>query len=514
MGAGCRCRSGVHSGTLNELKPTRGNHNLQGTSSLGDDSALGAELTGGRKRLSAPAFQERFGSSAISARSSKSLTRPVAEPRDLVRALHADRKWPIALRAWRAAARRVRQVSARGALLAGGDGVFSGAMGPLPVRVLKAIDRLVGRTVYRAFLRRHRRTRPPGDGVMPARVQKILVVRPGGIGDAVLFFPLLQALRCEFPDAQLDVLAERRNVGLFGSNDVVHRAWAYDRGYGRELLAVVRAGYDVVIDTEQSHFLSAIVAYLTGAPVRCGFDTQGRGGLFTHRVHYSDQVYEVHSFLSLFAALTGKRVSFDPERPFFPIAETHMEWARQLLAGDGAGARLAVVLPGASTPLRRWAPERYRAVVQWLIAQGLRVAIIGGPGDVEAAAAMSAGLDPRRIINLAGRTILPRTAAVIALADVYVSSDTGPLHIAYGIGTPTVHMFGSGILAKWAPAGSRYRAVHKALPCSPCTRYGYTPPCPYGVECMKRIEVEDVIPKLIEALAERHATATRRAPAP
>jgi lipopolysaccharide heptosyltransferase II len=383
-------------------------------------------------------------------------------------------------------------------------------MGALQVRLLKAIDHLIGRTIYRAFLYWHRRHARPGDGGLPAAVTKILVVRPGGIGDAVLFFPLLQALRREFPQARLDVLAERRNVGLFGTNDVVHHAYAYDGSYGRELLAVLRGKYDIVIDTEQSHFLSAIITYLTGAPVRCGFDTQGRGGLFTHRVHYSDQIYEVHSFLSLFRALTGKQESFNPEQPFFPIAEAHLAWARSLLA-NGSDGHLAVVLPGASTPLKRWAPERYRRVVQWLIDHGLRVAIIGGATDVTAAQQVTDGLDPSQVINLAGNTSLPRTAAVIALADVYVSSDTGPLHIAYGVGTPTVHMFGSGILEKWAPAGSRYRAVHKALPCSPCTRYGYTPPCPYGVECMKRIEVEDVIPKLIEALAECTAPAPHRA---
>ena len=382
-------------------------------------------------------------------------------------------------------------------------------MGALQVRLLKAIDHLIGRTVYRAFLYWHHRRPHPKDGERPAPVTKILVVRPGGIGDAVLFFPLLQALRREFPQARLDVLAERRNVGLFSANDVVHHAYAYDGGYGRELLTVLRGKYDIVIDTEQSHFLSAIITYLTGAPVRCGFDTQGRGGLFTHRVHYSDQIYEVHSFLNLFHALTGKRQSFDPEQPFFPIAEEHLAWARTLL-GNGTGARLAVVLPGASTPLKRWAPERYRRVVQWLIERGLRVAVIGGASDVRAAREVVDGLDPSRIINLAGTTNLPRTAAVIALADVYVSSDTGPLHIAYGVGTSTVHMFGSGILEKWAPAGSRYHAVHKALPCSPCTRYGYTPPCPYGVECMRRIEVDDVIPKLIDALAE-HQTEARHA---
>ena len=381
-------------------------------------------------------------------------------------------------------------------------------MGALQVRLLKAIDQFIGRVVYRGFLLWHRRHPRPGDGVLPDPVTKILVVRPGGIGDAVLFFPLLQALRQTYPLARLEVLAEKRNVGLFTTNDIVHRAYAYDRGCGRELLAVLRQRYDIVIDTEQTHFLSAIITYLTGAPVRCGFDMRGRGGLFTHRVRYSDQIYEVHSFLSLFHVLTGKEQSFDPEQPFFPINDQHMAWARTVL-GNGSDSRIAVVFPGASTKMKRWAPKRYRELVRWLIEHGLRVVIIGGAADVAVARIVTEGLDASRVLNLAGTTTLPRTAAVIALADLYVSSDTGPLHIAYGVGTPTVHLFGSGILEKWAPAGSRYRAVHKALPCSPCTRYGYTPPCPYGVECMKQIGVDDVIPKLIEALAERQA-----APAP
>lgn len=378
----------------------------------------------------------------------------------------------------------------------------SHGMGALQVRLLKAIDHLLGRTVYRAFLRVHSQRPHPGDGVLPNPVTKVLVIRPGGIGDAVLFFPLLHALREAFPQARLDVLAERRNVGLFGANSIVDRALAYDRGYGRDLLAVVRERYDVVVDTEQYHFLSAIIAYLTRAPVRCGFDTQGRGGLFTHRVRYSDQTYEVYSFLNLARALTGTEYRFDPERPFFPISEEHLSWARTLL-GAGPATQIAVVSPGASMVQRRWAPERYRELARWLLSRGLRVVITGGTGDIQAARRATEGLDRQRLIDLTGVTSLARTAAVIALADLYISSDTGPLHIAYGVGTPTVHLFGSGILEKWAPPGSRYRAVHKALPCSPCTRYGYTPPCPYGVECMKRIEVSDVIARVTEALAER-----------
>ena len=378
-------------------------------------------------------------------------------------------------------------------------------MGAATVRLLKGADRVLGRALYRRYLRQRTRAPRPGEGILPDPVTSILVIRPGGIGDAVLFFPLLAALREAYPKARLEVLAERRNAGLFGANGVVDRVWAYDRGWGRELAAVLRRPYDLVVDTEQYHFLSAIVAWLTGAPVRAGFDTQGRGGLFTHRVRYSDQVYEVRSFLSLAREITGREIPFDPERPFFPLAEEHRAWARELLGRSGDATHgadpVAVVSPGASMPQRLWDPLRYRQLVEWLIAQGMRVVVIGGAADIETARRVADGFDPARVINLAGRASLARTAAVIEAADLYVSSDTGPLHIAYGVGTPTVHLFGSGILEKWAPAGSRYRAVHKALPCSPCTRYGYTPPCPYGVECMRRIEVDDVIERAREVLA-------------
>jgi ADP-heptose:LPS heptosyltransferase len=315
----------------------------------------------------------------------------------------------------------------------------------------------------------------------------------------VLFFPLLEALKRAFPGARLDVLAERRNLGLFSANDVVDRAYAYDRPPGFDLRAVIREGYDLVVDSEQYHFLSAIVAYMTRAPVRCGFDTQGRGGLFTHRVGYSDQVYEVHSFLSLASAVTGKEQSFDPDKPFFPISEEHLVWARSMIHGEAPGG-LAVVAPGASMMQRRWAPEKYRKLVMWLLDEGLKVAVVGGQADVDAARRSTEAIDSARLINLVGVASLARTAAVIALADIYISSDTGPLHIAYGVGTPTVHLFGSGIMEKWAPAGNRYRAVHKALPGSPCTRYGYTPPCPYDAECMKRIELQDVTGPVTELL--------------
>ncbi len=103
-------------------------------------------------------------------------------------------------------------------------------------------------------------------------------------------------------------------------------------------------------------------------------------------------------------------------------------------------------------------------------------------------------------IILASKTSLMEGGGLIKRCDVLVSNDSGLMHIAYGVGTPTVSLFGAGIEKKWAPLGSRNIIINKNLPCSPCTRYGYTPPCPYGVACMDAIGVEDVMRAIDEVL--------------
>ena len=96
---------------------------------------------------------------------------------------------------------------------------------------------------------------------------------------------------------------------------------------------------------------------------------------------------------------------------------------------------------------------------------------------------------------------------MIARAAVYVSADTGLLHLAYALGVPAVHLFGPGVLAKWGPPGKRYVSVREPVPCSPCTTYGYTPPCCQGMACMLGIEAGRVLAAARERLAARDGAA-------
>jgi lipopolysaccharide heptosyltransferase II len=358
--------------------------------------------------------------------------------------------------------------------------------------MLKVLDVLVGRPLcvlvapLAGAWSRADRSRAP---------ERILVIRPGGIGDAVLFVPMLDALRASWPDARLDLLVERRNAGVVRHLGSVDRVLLYDRP--GDLVRTVRGHYDLVVDTEQYHCLSTLVAAATRAPRRIGFGTNVRRRLLTETVPYDRQRYEALSFLELARLATGRETSWDPDRPFYPVPSGDERDASAWLA-PLAGRPLVAIHPGASIPERRWPSERYAALARRLAEEGLGIVVLGGPTDVPTARRIESAVPDDRCVNVAGRASLADTAAIIAAVSVYVSADTGVLHIAYGVGTPTVHLFGPGVLSKWGPPGRRYKNVAHPTPCSPCTVYGYTPPCCQGVACMLGITPEQVFEAVVD----------------
>ncbi len=375
---------------------------------------------------------------------------------------------------------------------------------PLRLRLLKFADRVLGRWLCNHGSPAASLNGMPARGwsqraIPPDEVERILVIRPGGIGDATLMYPMLNALRAYFREAEIDVLGERRNAGVFDINDLVRKVHLYDRNPLRSHRRLTARRYQLIIDTEQFHYLSCIAANYLRPEYICGFDTVGRGRLQTHRVRYSDRVYEARAFLDLASAVIGQRIEFDPNAAFLDIDRRWIEWADDALAKQG-GRPTVVIVPTASSEHRFWPVERYAEVARRLAKRGYLIVVLGGRDADHAAHVIEVDAPAGAVQNLAGRTSLAQTAGILKQARLYISADTGALHIAYGVGTPTVHMFGSGIQEKWAPQGRRYVVVHKDLPCSPCTRYGYTPPCPYGVACMDAISVEDVMRAIDEVL--------------
>jgi ADP-heptose:LPS heptosyltransferase len=264
----------------------------------------------------------------------------------------------------------------------------------------------------------------------------------------------------------------------------LRKIFIYDRPAG--LASVLRRRYDVVIDTEQWHRLSAVVGRLVRSKMKIGFATNQRVRLFTNPVGYDLDRYEGESFLDLLAPL-GIFAEDQAPSDLLVIPAAARKAGAELLRPAGE-APLLVMFAGASIPEKRWAAANFRAVIDDCLGAGLAVAMVGGAADAAANAEIAAG---RPVLNLAGRASLAETAAIIDRAACVVSGDSGVLHIAAGLGRPTVALFGPSSVAKWAPRGGRHITLLKA-DCSPCSRYGYTPDCPSEVRCMRDINVTDV----------------------
>ncbi len=331
---------------------------------------------------------------------------------------------------------------------------------------------------------------------------KVLVIRPGGIGDAVLLFPALKEIRNRFPEAVIDVLAEKRNSGILACCPYIDSVILYDYRAPCTLYSVIRSKYDIVIDTEQWHRLTAAVSFVTGAPVRAGFQTNERSKLYSHPVTYSHSDYEARSFLNLASAVTGEQYEFKPDEPFIPVDSFGSEDIDSALRDFKKDKKaLAGVFPGATVNERRWGVPKFAELTKELTAMGMGAVILGGKGDLENSSKIKRISGGDNLIDFTGETTLAETAYIISQLDLLISGDSGLMHIAYGVGTPTVALFGAGIEEKWAPQGKSHIAINKHLSCSPCTKFGYTPTCPYDVKCLSEITVEEVTLKACELLS-------------
>jgi lipopolysaccharide heptosyltransferase II len=345
------------------------------------------------------------------------------------------------------------------------------------IGVMKSLDAVIGRLAASLMLR-------PRLTSSVAPINTILLIRPGGIGDAVHLIPAINAIKAAYPDAVIDILAEKRNSAIFSLSPHIHHIFHYDRP--AELFRALRTTYDVVIDTEQWHRLSAVVARMTRAPVLIGYGTNKRSRLFTHPTAYSQDDYESDSFFRLLAPL-----GIEPCEISVPFLTVPREAAGRVdtLRGKIKEKAFVTVFPGASIPERRWGADKFGKVAEMLAVLGVAVVVVGGKEDTgqgEAIVANGAGL------NLAGRTSLSETVAVIQRSALLLSGDSGVLHIAVGVGVPTVSLFGPGRAKKWAPRGERHLVINKGLPCSPCTTFGTTPPCPIAAQCMNDITADEV----------------------
>lgn len=329
---------------------------------------------------------------------------------------------------------------------------------------------------------------------------RMLVIRPGGIGDMVLLLPALEFLRKKFPGIVIDMICERRNrevLSLAGWPDTILQ---YDAPV--QMLAHLRRNrYDAVLDSEQFHYFSALMSVLARSPARIGFKiSPGRNLLYTHLINYDLEGHEADQFMALLRPL---EIGVPPARPPAlsapPAAPPRIaEWC------DTPGVLLVAIHPGGTTAYKRWAPDRFLELLRRLSDDSRLVfTILGDRRDCRLAdsIALRAGLG-QRILSLAGQLTLTQTASVLARASVCIGGDSGIAHIAGALKTPTITLFGPSDSRKWGNRSTGHILLQGQPACAPCCIFGYHKLC-HSIACMAAIPVEDVLKACYSVLPGR-----------
>lgn len=311
--------------------------------------------------------------------------------------------------------------------------------------------------------------------------KRVLVLKFGGLGEAVLARSLMNILRERNPSMTFDLLVEGRTIEVMssGSHGTVYRYSPSHDGIWKalkQLLKIRRSKYDAVLDFEQESLLTAGFARATGIPVRVGFipaRTSHRGRMFTHAIQLREDESMWTSFLKV-GRILDQDLPDDPQVPSLWSARTSNEWADRWCSeqiGKMDTPLVALHLGvGPSADYRRWPVERFVELAAVLAAEHPAVTILlTGSASERTLIREFQGKFAGRSIDASAAGSLHNTVSLLRKCDLVVSGDTGVMHLAAGLGVPTVGLFGPNTPACWAPVGVRATYVYSPkLPCSPC----------------------------------------------
>lgn len=380
------------------------------------------------------------------------------------------------------------------------------------------------------------------DAWLPARdFNRILLIKLSAVGDVVHTIPVLNKLRRRYPLARIDWLVRPQiadlvrhhpaisNVLLFARQEwdtLTRTAWPALRNLGGLVAELRSARYDLTIDM-QGQFRTALFTLASGAPVRIGFDRprpeiwqrserrlpaaayrhgwkgarEGAWIAYTHPIRISTlDAHAVDRYLRV-GAMLG--CDDEPADFSFVIPDASVASACGLLALHGvrdeaSRSTLVVLAPGTMWETKHWRTEEFADVARHFLARGRPVALIGSKADGRVCSGIAAAAPGS--IDLSGHTTLSELAAIIRMAAICITNDSGPMHLAVALERPVVSIFGPSDALWIGPYGRPHAVVSANLPCSPCYLRALDR-CPHDHACMRQVSAAAVIARAESSLA-------------
>ncbi len=338
-----------------------------------------------------------------------------------------------------------------------------------------------------------------------SKLNRILVLRLGAMGDVVRTTPMLRELRRMVPNARIDYLVSGRVSEVLEGNPNVDRIIRLNgQIYGlsfqtiatfyRAARRIRKEKYDLMINLEP-HYFSQFFTLMCGIPIVIGWDRAGEGFALNNKVEYDGRSNEIYKALETLKFIGRYRKNADLE---IYIGKKEREFARKELSKARKG-RLIAIAPGAtrnqraSETIRRWPEERYRELSERLARMGYTIVFVGDRHDKGVIKKVSGNLKKGSYIDTSGKTTIKEMAAIIGMCDLFISHDSGPMHIAAAVKTPIIALFGSTEPRRAAPLTKNSIVIYKRRKNEPLQYDIYGRYINTDMDYLKRISVEEVI---------------------
>ena len=289
------------------------------------------------------------------------------------------------------------------------------------------------------------------------RIRRILIIRLAPLGETVLMTPVIRAIRQGFPDAHIACMTDSIRTDLVRSNPNLDEVIPYQSSLPRLIYNLAKRSFQLAL-VLQPTFRLVLHAFLAGIPFRVGFETNSGGRRLLHlSVPNNTNQHETARYLDVTRVLGIEPESDEPE---VFVDEESQAWASEFLRNakiDG-NCLLIGLNPGSGTTYRRWAIERFAKVGNSLQTDySAQLCIMGGPREDNL---------PHELATLihGETTVITDTtpmqlAAIIQRCNLFISNDTGPMHLSTALKTTTVALFGASNPVQWAPIWPRHTVI-------------------------------------------------------
>jgi heptosyltransferase-2 len=325
--------------------------------------------------------------------------------------------------------------------------------------------------------------------------KKILLIKLWAIGDSVLTLALLNGLRKEFPDAEIDVIAKKRNADVYTGNKFIDNVMLLNIW---NLLKCFRK-YDLCFDCEPYLNFSALLSVWSGR-YRIGFSNQMRSVVYDRSVKFSNEQHMVQNYLDMIRVL-GKDYDTD-KLVALAYSEEDKEFVDNILKNNRITKSdfVAGVSPGVAESVKSRMWPRFAWLADEIAGKyKAKIILIDSPSNIDICRQLESRMK-KKPVNLAGKFNLKQIFYLMTQLSIFIGNDTGPMHIAAAQGTKTIGLFGPNIPVLWRPYTKKGIALYHKVYCSPCiiNEKGIMPECIHkGTHkyqmCMKKISVKEVM---------------------